>query len=218
MNVFFFGDSIFYGAEISPHKSWVTRLSAVVEEAFGDRYVVVNSSINGNTTRMALERIAFDVQSHGLLLMVVQFGLNDCNRWQTDSGHPRVSPEPFRHNLIEIVERARTFGALEVLLSTNHPTLRRLADGSYDSDYQVNLQRYNEIIREVSEAQELVGLIDVEAAFDRALSEGEQLETFVVKDGVHLTLKGNDFYFDLVKPHLLASLSRIEQRVGLGTA
>ena len=56
--------------------------------------------------------------------MTLQFGLNDCNCWETDRGLPRVSEEAFRANLIEMIERARLFGARSIVLSTNHRTLR----------------------------------------------------------------------------------------------
>ena len=42
-------------------------------------------------------------------VMTLQFGLNDCNCWETDRGLPRVSEEAFRANLIEMIERARLF-------------------------------------------------------------------------------------------------------------
>ena len=110
--LYFFGDSIFFGQGVSPHKTWVTRLSQRVSDAFAGvcELVVQNPSVNGNTTRLALERMAYDVQAHRPDVLVVQFGMNDCNVWQTDSGRPRVSSAAFAANLAEIIERGRKFG------------------------------------------------------------------------------------------------------------
>ena len=122
--IVFFGDSICFGQGISPHLIWVARLSREVERRYDsspNALIVHNSSINGNTTRQALERMPFDVQSHGVDAMVLQFGLNDANFWVTDRGLPRVSESAFCANLEEIIERAVKFGARHIQLHTNHP-------------------------------------------------------------------------------------------------
>ena len=120
----FFGDSICNGQGVSIYRGWVTRLSAVAEALSGElgyEIIVVNASVNGSTTRQALERMPYEVQSHGVDILLVQFGLNDCNFWVTDRGLPRVSPEGFEANLVEIIQRGFHFGAKAVFLHTNHP-------------------------------------------------------------------------------------------------
>src|SRR5438034_624703 len=95
MHVLFFGDSICNGQGIAIHKGWVPRLSAGLSElaaAAGRDLVVINSAVNGRTTRQALETMPYEVQSQAPEVLVVQFGMNDCNIWQTDRGNPRVSP------------------------------------------------------------------------------------------------------------------------------
>ena len=63
--------------------------------------------------------------------MTLQFGLNASNCWDTDRGLPRVSEAAYEANLVEMIARARKFGARHIVLSTNHPTLRHrpLASG-----------------------------------------------------------------------------------------
>jgi acyl-CoA thioesterase I len=78
----------------------------------GVETMVANPSINRNTTRMALERMAYDVQTQDPHVVLVQFAMNDCNYWETDRGLPRVSPAAFKAKLHEIILRARTFGAV----------------------------------------------------------------------------------------------------------
>lgn len=152
MNVFFFGDSLCVGQFISPQKIWVTRIAKKLEELPGsDKIIVTNASINGNTTRMALERMAYDVQSHGVDVILIQFGANDCNYWQTDSGYPRVSKIGLKANLIEIIDRSRIFGAKEILLNTNNPTPRISLFEPASISYQQSSEEFNRIIREVAE-------------------------------------------------------------------
>src|SRR5262245_18623684 len=114
MNIVFFGDSICNGQGLAIHKGWVTRISASLSELPGsrrDELVVVNSSVNGRTTRQALESMPYEVQRPGVDVIIVQFGMNDCNIWETDRGNPRVSPLAFEANVREIIQRAATFGA-----------------------------------------------------------------------------------------------------------
>lgn len=100
MNIYFFGDSISFGQGVSIDLGWVTKLSAKLRIKFPQQDITaINSSINGNTTRMALERMPYDIQSHDVDILVIGFGMNDCNYWETDKGVPRVSPLAFEANL-----------------------------------------------------------------------------------------------------------------------
>ena len=74
-----------------------------------------------------------------------------------------MSEAGYRANLIEMVERARRFGARHVILSTNHPTLRHKVTMSGESLDQ-RRQRYNDHVREVATLNE-VELCDIEEAF-----------------------------------------------------
>ena len=207
MNVIIFGDSIGAGQGVSPHQTWVTKLSASIEERYGDRFTVINASVNGNTTRMALQRIEYDVQSHGLKLMVLQFGINDSNYWQTDNGRPRVSPEAFRANLLEIADRAVASGARRVTINTNHPTSKQIPFTG--RPHQEGNKLYNDIIRSVAEERKDMRLIDTEAAFERASSSGRNLNDLLLSDGIHLNARGNDLYLETISPVVLSELTEI---------
>ena len=209
LRVVFFGDSICVGQGVSVHRGWVSRLSACLEERFGGHareVVVVNASVNGQTTRQALERMAYDVQSGGVDIMLVQFGLNDCNHWQSDRGLPRVSPAAFAANLVEILERGRRFGARMVMLNTNHPTTR---DGDVmahtEITYEDSNARYSQIIRDVAgRSGDFVLLNDMARRFGEVLDAGEaRLTDLLLADGLHLSRQGHDIYYDAIAPRLL---------------
>ncbi|MEY8336182.1 SGNH/GDSL hydrolase family protein [Lachnospiraceae bacterium 47-T17] len=202
MNIYFFGDSISFGQGISIDLTWVNKIAQQLHrQCVGEQNMVINVSVNGNTTRMALERMPYDIQSHEVDVLVVGFGMNDCNYWITDKGVPRVSPKAFKANLEEIVERGFHFGVKEVLLRTNHPSPRK--------DYMINTKitygesnhQYNDIIREVAKNDPRIKFVDMEQEFDRYIMEHNiRLEELTLSDGVHLSLLGHDVYFESMYP------------------
>lgn len=211
LRVFFFGDSICFGQGVSPHRTWVSRLAGRLEQQFAPRIRVdvQNPSINGNTTRMALERMPYDLQSHAPDVVYVQFGLNDCNGWETDRGHPRVSRAGFAANLAEIIDRARLFGARQVVLGTNHPTTRTTSCLPYvqHTYEQANLD-YNAVIRQVA-ANKATLLADAELAFHAAVKAGRAgYADLVLADQLHLSEAGHDIY---LASHLPILCTAVEQ-------
>lgn len=204
LRVTFFGDSICVGQGVSIYNGWVTRVAGRLERIAEDRgreIVVTNASVNGNTTRQALERMPYDVQSHGVDILIVQFGMNDCNYWQTDRGLARVSPAGFAANLAEIINRGRAFGAKRIFLHNNHPTTRdrELLPGAAKT-YEASNREYNALVRRVAaEAADDVVFIDIETSFrDIAGDDREKLADFLLADGLHLSRKGHDVYFDVI--------------------
>lgn len=201
VRIVFFGDSICHGQHVSPHLGWVTRIGAALAAETGIAFRLANPSISGNTTRMALERMPFDVQSHGVDLGYVQFGLNDANHWMTDGGLPRVSPAAFEANLHEILDRMKRFGARRLALASNHPTTRDDAPmAGTDITYEESNRRYNAVIGRVAAQRGDVTLIDHAAAWRAALAGGTPLPSLLLDDGLHLSEAGHDLYFRTAAP------------------
>ena len=214
MKVCFFGDSICNGQGIAIHRGWVTRLSATLADVgaeYGTDVLVMNSSVNGRTTRKALENMPYEVQSHGVDVIIIQFGMNDCNIWATDRGNPRVSPAAFEANLHEIIARARAFGARRFFLNTNHPTARdvELLPHS-DTTYEIQNQKYNEIIRKVVASERYVRLNDIAKSFDAAIDGNRQmLESTLLPDHLHLSELGHAMYFDQIATAITAAVAAL---------
>jgi len=208
IRVVFFGDSICVGQGVSIHKGWVTRLAARIEDIARDEHreiVVVNASVNGSTTRQALERMPYEVQAQGVDYLLVQFGLNDCNYWQTDGGLPRVRLQAFEANLDEILERAFCFGARRAILNTNHPTVRtKIPMPGTSLTYEDSNRAYNAAIRAVAARwADRVDLNDVESHIRALVDRGEtRIEDLLQPDGLHLSVRGHEVYFSLVCPLL----------------
>lgn len=204
--IFFFGDSICFGQGVSLHRGWVPRLAQHLSEHFNDddlEILVINTSINGSTTRQALERMPYDIQSHRPDLLIVQYGMNDCNYWQTDGGLPRVSPRAFKANLHEILERAFTFGTSQVILNTNHPTARNGKPMTNTHlTYEDSNHLYNRLIREVAtEWDDRVWLNDMETIFaQHVVGRTENLHHLLLPDLLHLSEEGHDLYYSILQP------------------
>jgi lysophospholipase L1-like esterase len=197
------GDSVTFGQHIDPRVRWTSLLSDRLTSKYAGTPVTVesiNSGVSGETTRMGLERYPASVQAHEAPVMTLQFGLNDCNCWQSDRGLPRVSPAAFEANLVEMIERARTFGARQILLSTNHRTLRRAVMSSGEQ-YEAANARYSEISRRVAAACS-VTLCDIRAAFEKFDDAALEELLLPYPDQLHLSPSGNRVYADAMWPLL----------------
>lgn len=202
------GDSITFGQYVDPSARWTTLVARRLAEAFGEEaFASHNRGVSGETTRMALERFPADLQQLRPQIVTIQFGLNDCNCWESDGGLPRVSEDAFAANLAEMVRRARHFGALEIVLATNHRTLRR---GRLDSGerFEDASARYSEIVRRIAREHH-VALCDVRTAFERF--DDEQLAELVLPapDLLHLSEEGNRVYAEIIAPSLHESMGRL---------
>lgn len=198
IKIIFFGDSITYGQGVSPHNNWVTLLSKDLEDRLSQDIIISNCGVNGNTTRQALERMPYDVQNNGIDILFIQFGLNDCNYWQTDKGLPRVSPKAFEANLLEIINRGKIFGAKLIVLLTNHPVFKEVS--CYNLDYPANNKHYNSIIRNIVTYESEIILVDFEKEFENLIQKNQyKIEDLLLEDGIHLSLTGNVVYYKYLK-------------------
>lgn len=109
------GDSITYGEFVPTEMTWPTLLRNRLPD-----WRILNRGVCGDTTRLGLERFPRDVQRERPDMVIVQFGLNDFNLWDTDEGLPRVSYNAFVANLNEMVARALHFGASQVGVLVPH--------------------------------------------------------------------------------------------------
>jgi lysophospholipase L1-like esterase len=149
----------------------------------------------------------YEVQSKNIDIMILQFGMNDCNYWKSDQGLPRVSPRSFTANLHEIIERGLHFGVKKILLNSNHPTGRDTNAMPYANiSYQESNEIYNAIIREVAaNSDPRVMLNEVERAFNKyTRGDRSRLEELLLPapDLLHLSERGHDLYLESVYPRV----------------
>lgn len=207
IKVTFFGDSTCVGQGVSIYQGWVTKIAQYLDE-YGKKInkviLVTNSSTNGRTTRQALEDMPYHIQSQEIDILVLQFGLNDCNYWASDRGLPRVSLPAFLENLREIISRAENCGVRKILLNNNHPTTRDkfIMPGS-NITYEASNMKYNEGIRKLTKnLPPSVKFQDIEYYFKEVLlnQQNNCLEDFLLTDGLHLNIFGHQYYYQIMCP------------------
>ena len=136
MSLVCFGDSVTYGQGLDDPST----------QAFPALLGAINKGYCGDTTRLGLERFGRDVQQSGCDTVLIQFGHNDCNSWDSDGGLPRVTLDSFVANLKEMKERAAAFG-MNVILLAPHPTKKK--DRQYEARRKVYAHCMNSIARTI---------------------------------------------------------------------
>lgn len=216
ITVVFFGDSITEGQYVAPPNRWVDIVSSSLLLRYRDdpvNLLLLPRGVSGETTRQALERFPRDVQAQAPDVLTIQFGLNDCNCWPSDHGLPRVSEAAYRANLTEMIDRARRFGAEEIILSNNHTTLRHkpLLDGS---TLEQRRARYNKIAAEVA-CQTNVTFCDVDSGYSSLAPPALNDQLLPYPDLLHLSDAGHRTYAALIGPCVERAVERVLSRRGL---
>ena len=207
------GDSVTFGQYVDPNLRWTSLVYAKLDTVYQNTPVQIlslNRGISGETTRQGLERFPQDVQQYRPDVLTLQFGLNDCNCWLTDGGLPRVSAAAYRANLVEMVERARQFGARDIILTNNHPTLRRKPQLSGESLEQASA-RYSDIARNVA-LETGISFCDIRQAF--AFFDQQELEEMLLPypDHLHLSVKGNAHFAEMIFPYISQAIEAVVDR------
>ena len=209
-NLYLFGDSICFGQLVGSHKTWASQLCKELELNYSGNinFSVQNAGVNGNTTRQALERLHYDVISHKPDFVLIQFGMNDCNYWVSDSGQPRVSKGAFLHNILEISHKCISSGVKALILSTNHFSSKgilKICDK--EISYDQSNRDYNNLTREAyktisSEFPTL--LLDNELFWQNKLQSENNLDLteLLLSDGIHLSEKGHNIYAEYIIPEI----------------
>jgi acyl-CoA thioesterase-1 len=219
LTVVFMGDSITEGQYVSPPARWVDIVSDNLQRKYLKQPInllLLPRGISGETTRQGLERFPRDVQAHAPEVMTLQFGLNDCNCWATDLGVPRVSAAAYRANLIEMIERARHFGAREIILSNNHTTLRRkpMLNGR---TLEQQRMAYNRIVEDVAR-ETGVTFCDVDSTFSPLDDDVLAQNLLPYPDSLHLSAIGHRRYASVIEPCVVKAVARVLSSRGIQAA
>lgn len=204
------GDSITEGQFVNPPYRWVDIIADDIVRDYINETVMplfVTSGVSGETTRQGLERFPSAVQEHQPDIVTIQFGLNDCNCWSTDYGLPRVSLNAYRANLIEMIERSRSFGASHIILSNNHPTLRHkiLLGGKTLEEMR---KIYNETLKEVANETGVM-FTDINSTFQQFNEKELETQLLPYPDWLHLSHAGHERYAAKIKPLIETSIQEI---------
>jgi lysophospholipase L1-like esterase len=210
ITVVFMGDSITEGQYVDPPHRWVDIVSTEMTRHYETGPFAVSClvrGISGETSRQGLERFPKDVQAYFPDVVTLQFGLNDCNCWDTDRGLPRVSEAAYRANLVEMVDRCRRFGAERIILSNNHVTLRH-TKLSNERTLEEQRARYNKVVADVAN-ETGVTFCDIESEFVGLSRRELERELLEPPDLLHLSHDGHRRYASKIKPYVAAAIEAV---------
>jgi len=115
MKIICMGDSVTYGQSVRADQAWPAALARMTG------HDVRNEGVCGETSRMALDRWPKVVDLHVPDVVVIQYGLNDANCWETDHGLPRVTQAAYVANVGEMVSRTLVAGGKPIVLRPHKP-------------------------------------------------------------------------------------------------
>lgn len=199
-----FGDSITAGQYVSPRHRWTHLLRTADYSLLRDVPDFDVQAVSGETSRQALLRLPSLLNEGIHDAIVIQFGLNDANIWESEGGtHQRVSQEAFVANLGEAIIRAKLAGIRKIGLSTNHSVNKVTSPGIALQDLKIV---YDELIRSVARRED-VFCFDIAEHFQTLSYEDERNATLPPPDGLHLSVEGHKIYAHYIRDRLPSFLS-----------
>lgn len=194
-----FGDSITQCADQPEAARWTALLAGLLPGAR-----IMNAGFGGNTSREGLARLDKDVLQHGPDVVLVEFGGNDA----TPEKERHVEGREFVANLEQICDAVVSVGGRVVLL-TFPPIINEWHGWCGNALFENTggpdgfIERYREATRAFAQERNLE-LIDIDLALRAAMARDGK-ETYIQRDGVHLTAAGNRLVAHVVVEHLKAA-------------
>ncbi len=185
-NLVLFGDSLTYGYGVFKKDN----IASLIQNRF-KKLSVINSGVNGDTTREALKRLNRDVISFSPVIATILFGSNDS----APSENAYRTIYEFNKNMRAIIDTIKTSKkGTEIILITPPP----VDDGVFmPSTTNARLAPYCDAIREIAQRQGLF-LCDLNKEFPRM--SGGNIEPYIQEDGCHLTEKGYMAFYNCLEP------------------
>ena len=150
----------------------------------------------------------FDIFGLSPDIVNIQFGINDCNIWETDFGHPRVSKQSYIENIKEMIDRCLYKKVKYIIINSNHPLNRhKNLPNSRLSYEQMNTQYSSELTKVFKNYSKQVLFFDIRKEIIKSYHLSQKKYEYLIDDGVHLSQKGHDFYFEKFNKFLLNKLN-----------
>jgi lysophospholipase L1-like esterase len=197
MNIICLGDSITHASAFAESDRWPTVLQTKLNFEKPNFYKVFNRGINGNTTIDGFERFPEEIIPLLPGLLIVEFGINDCNHREWNI-IPRVGLEEYKNKQFEFHRICKKYNS-QIVYIVNHPLHNSPIPQGNENDFYDNLQPYNQAVYEVATQ---VGAPTID--FPKIIENRKiNLNEFLDEDGIHLTISGNHTYAQIVFERLL---------------
>ncbi len=194
--IVFFGDSITYGHGIDTEtESFFARIDKIMKLNIYGYVKVINAGVSRDDTNEALQRLSTDVIVHKPDIVIIAFGLNDCQ-------NKSMTKEKFRNNInlmIDVIPKET-----EVILATSNTFME--TGQSLWKDLNVSFYPYMREIRKIASERRL-SLIDVSDAWQNYLNMNPRIIESMYIDPTHPSAKGHKLiyntYMDVLRRKLM---------------
>lgn len=206
-----FGDSLTYGYGVLETDGVCHLLSAGLQHTFANTsFDVINSGINGNTTREACSRLQGSVLQRKPQIVTIWFGANDS---ALQEGNYRT-PIEYEQNMVAIIEHILSLSTNHTFASGKAIPILLTPPSMIDTDfypYTTNdrLQVYGNIVKKLAETYHLP-CVDCFSIL-QSIKNLQTYEDCFQYDGLHLSKKGYAFLY----PHLEQTICSVLQQQGI---
>ncbi len=192
-----FGDSLTYGYGVKSSICFINRLDKYMPEYFPFiSWNIINSGINGDTTKSALKRVEKDVLRHNPNIVLILFGTNDSSNYNGQ----KITPNMYKDNLSEIIKKIKShnnrtglnFCIPIPIIITPPPVYDKIA-----SDFTTNekIIKYKDAAKETAKKYNCP-IVDF---YDYLIEESNGIYIdYLQQDGIHLSEKGYDCLYDCI--------------------
>ena len=185
VTIVFFGDSITFGYGVDTEtESFFSRINRIMQTGMYGDVRVVNAGVSGDDTSEAIRRVTTDVTALNPDIVIIAFGLNDCQ-------NKSMTPAKFRENINNMI--AAMPSKTRVILATSNSFLE--TGQSLWMDFNEALEPYMEEVRATARDRNLP-IIDVNSAWKEHLRQDQRhMETFYI-DPTHPSAKGHGLIYE----------------------
>lgn len=204
------GDSVTNGVrsgEVDEEDTFRHLVQTELSRLTGQKFKVINASVNGDITTTALLRLQGDVLVHKPDYVTVMFGVNDAGYYRPDTDSmadtPRVSEEEFRKNIEIIIDEIQKSGAIPIMLTPlpmNEFYPHRDFPAYVQNGLNYLVDRYANVIREICSKRGL-HLVDLNKIF-----ASDPNTSRLVPDGIHPNKCGHRFIADILISYFLEEI------------
>lgn len=215
-----------FGDSVTAQRGQTIAYSTLLAQdlAFDGRDVtVINAGVGGHTTKNGRDRFEKDVLAKKPTVAVIMFGINDAavDVWKKPpASGPRVALADYRANLTAMTRALKAQGARVILMTSNpltwaDATRKLYGQAPYRPEavdgFNVVLRDYVQAVREIA-AAEVVGLVDVFAAFETQAARPGHQPGSLTPDGMHPGDAGQRVIADLLIAHLTGADPRFTRK------
>jgi len=199
LNIIIFGDSIVSCSQLIKNKRW----SYILKKKFEKKVNNISTkfkicSFNGATTKEAVNKIKFVLDTRKIDILILMFGINDSVYWISGLGKPRVDIKDFKKNIIKLIKKAKKKCDPKIIFLTSHKFLQNRLEGN-GKTHNHNYQNYRKEIFKISKSHKFE-VIDIYKELNQYSPKNYCL---ALPDGLHLSNFGSLKYSEIVSKFII---------------